>query len=63
MSEIRNIDRSAVTNILLLPGYGPFSLWVIHKKGLCPNSRDINRMMIMMIRRTGYKPPRGPSAG
>jgi hypothetical protein len=30
-------------------GYGPFSLWLIHKEGLCPSSRDINRLMMMMI--------------
>jgi hypothetical protein len=30
-------------------GYGPFSLWVIHKEGLCPSSGDINRLMMMMI--------------
>jgi hypothetical protein len=29
--------------------YGPFSLCVIYKEGLCPSSRDINRLMIMMI--------------
>jgi hypothetical protein len=29
-------------------GYDPFSLWVIHKKGLCPSSGDINRLMMMM---------------
>jgi hypothetical protein len=28
-------------------GYGPFSLWVIHKEGLCPSSEDINRLMMM----------------
>jgi hypothetical protein len=28
-------------------GYGPFSLRVIHKEGLCPISRDINRLMMM----------------
>jgi hypothetical protein len=28
-------------------GYGPFSLCVIHKEGLCPNSGDINRLMMM----------------
>jgi hypothetical protein len=28
-------------------GYDPFSLWVIHKKGLCPSSGDINRMMMI----------------
>jgi hypothetical protein len=27
-------------------GYGPFSLWVIHKEGLCPSSGDINRLMM-----------------
>jgi hypothetical protein len=29
-------------------GYGPFSLWVIHKEGLCPSSGDINRLMMMI---------------
>jgi hypothetical protein len=29
-------------------GYGPFSLYVIHKEGLCPSSGDINRLMMMM---------------
>jgi hypothetical protein len=29
-------------------GYGPFSLCVIHKEGLCPSSEDINRLMMMM---------------
>jgi hypothetical protein len=28
--------------------YDPFSLCVIHKEGLCPSSRDINRLMMMM---------------
>jgi hypothetical protein len=28
-------------------GYGPFSLWVIHKEGLCPSSGDINRLMMI----------------
>jgi hypothetical protein len=28
--------------------YGPFSLWVIHKEGLCPSSGDIHRLMMMM---------------
>jgi hypothetical protein len=27
-------------------GYGPFSLWLIHKEGLCPSSGDINRLMM-----------------
>jgi hypothetical protein len=31
-------------------GYVPFSLYVIHKEGLCPCSRDINRLMMMMNR-------------
>jgi hypothetical protein len=30
-------------------GYGQFSLWVIHKEGLCPSSGDINRLMTMMM--------------
>jgi hypothetical protein len=30
-------------------GYGPFSLWVIHKEDLCPRSGDINRLMMMKI--------------
>jgi hypothetical protein len=29
-------------------GYGPFSLWVIHKEGLCPSSGDNNRLMMMI---------------
>jgi hypothetical protein len=28
-------------------GFGPFSLCVIHKEGLCPSSGDINRLMMM----------------
>jgi hypothetical protein len=30
-------------------GYGPFSLWVIHKEDLCPSSGEINRLMIMIL--------------
>jgi hypothetical protein len=30
-------------------GYGPFSLWLIHKEGLYPSSGDINRLMMMMM--------------
>jgi hypothetical protein len=26
-----------------------FSLWVIHKEGLCPSSGDINRLMMMEV--------------
>jgi hypothetical protein len=29
-------------------GYGPFSLCVIHKEGLCPSSGDINRLMMKL---------------
>jgi hypothetical protein len=29
-------------------GYGPFSLCVIHKKGLCLSSGDINKLIMMM---------------
>jgi hypothetical protein len=36
-------------------GYGPFSLWVIHKEGLCPSSGDINRLMMIDF---GYLPNR-----
>jgi hypothetical protein len=32
-------------------GYGPFSLWVIHKEGLCPSSGDINRLMMILLDR------------
>jgi hypothetical protein len=31
-------------------GYGLFSLWLIHKEGLCPSSEDINRLMMMMTK-------------
>jgi hypothetical protein len=30
-------------------GYGPFSLWVIHKEGLCPSSGEINRLMVTLM--------------
>jgi hypothetical protein len=29
-------------------GYGPFSLGVIHKEGVCPGSEGIHRLMLMM---------------
>jgi hypothetical protein len=35
--------------------YGPFSLCVIHKEGLCPNSGGINRLMIMIGARVYHK--------
>jgi hypothetical protein len=30
-------------------GYNPFSLYVIHKEGLRLISKDINRLMMMML--------------
>jgi hypothetical protein len=35
--------------------YGPFSLGVIHKKGLCPNSGNINSLMILRVKRIFVK--------
>jgi hypothetical protein len=35
-------------------GYGPFSLCIIHKEGLCPRSGDINGLMMMMIANLSY---------
>jgi hypothetical protein len=35
---------------LRVVGYGPFSLCVIHKEGLCPSSVDINTLMMMTYR-------------
>jgi hypothetical protein len=29
--------------------YLPFSLWVIHKEGLCLSSGDINMLIMMMM--------------
>jgi hypothetical protein len=41
------------TKILLdwarVVGYGPFSLYLIHKEGLCPSCGDINKLMMMMM--------------
>jgi hypothetical protein len=39
--------QSALARVV---GYGLFSLWVIHKEGLCPNSGNINRLMMMMMK-------------
>jgi hypothetical protein len=36
-------------------GYGPFSLFVIHKKGLCPSSGDIKRLMMKYYMQLRYK--------
>jgi hypothetical protein len=30
-------------------GYGPVTLCVIHREGLCPSSGDINQLMMMMM--------------
>jgi hypothetical protein len=30
-------------------GYGPFSLCVIHKEGLCPSCGDIKRLMVVVV--------------
>jgi hypothetical protein len=50
----KNYRRPPNSHWARVVGYGPFSLWVIHKEGLCLSSGDINRlMMIMMI--TGIK--------
>jgi hypothetical protein len=32
-----------------LLGYGRFSLWVIHKEGLCPRSGKIDKLMMMLM--------------
>jgi hypothetical protein len=29
--------------------YGPFSLCVIHKEGLCPSNEDINGLMVTLL--------------
>jgi hypothetical protein len=44
----RHVKPSAPTNLqwTRVVGYGPFSLCVIHKEGLCPSSGDINRLMM-----------------
>jgi hypothetical protein len=34
-------------------GYGPFSLWIIHKEGLCPSCGDIKRLM-MILKSNGF---------
>jgi hypothetical protein len=38
------LERSMVVVV----GYGLFSLCVIHKEDLCPSSGDINRLMMMI---------------
>jgi hypothetical protein len=39
----------AVTLPLFIRSVCPFSLWVIHKEGLCPSSAGINMLMMMMM--------------
>jgi hypothetical protein len=34
-------------------GYDPFSLCVIHKEGMCPDSGDINRLMMYDVGTVG----------
>jgi hypothetical protein len=47
------LDKSSGQSITY--GYGPFSLCVIHKEGLCPSSGDINRLiMIHSVHRAPY---------
>jgi hypothetical protein len=41
-------DALVSTHQLCVVGNGPFSLCVIHKDGLCPSCKDINKLMIMM---------------
>jgi hypothetical protein len=37
-------DKVAISKIHM--SIGPFSLFVIHKEGLCPSSGDINKLMM-----------------
>jgi hypothetical protein len=39
---------------LRVVGYGPSSLWVIHKESLCLSSGDINRLMMMNTTRRRF---------
>jgi hypothetical protein len=41
--------QSALGESARVVGYGPFSLGVIHKEGMCHSSGDINRLMMMMM--------------
>jgi hypothetical protein len=45
------LQSLAPTNLhwSLVVGYGPYSLCVIHKEGLCLSSGDINRLMMMLM--------------
>jgi hypothetical protein len=33
--------------------YGPFSLCVFHKEGRCPSSRDIDMLLMILVRHYG----------
>jgi hypothetical protein len=44
----RKLPQPANPHWACVVGYGPFSLCVIHKEGLCPSSGDINRLMVMI---------------
>jgi hypothetical protein len=46
ISHTNNISNPHWARVV---GYGPFSLWVIHKEGLCPSSGDINRLMMISL--------------
>jgi hypothetical protein len=41
------IDSTTNRHWASVVGYGPFSLCVIHKEGLCPSSEDINRLIMI----------------
>jgi hypothetical protein len=43
-----NFSIPTIENWARVVGYGPFSLYEIHKEGLCPSSGDINWLMMMM---------------
>jgi hypothetical protein len=43
-NELRNITNLQWARVV---DYDPFFLCIIHKKGLCPSSGDINRLMMM----------------
>jgi hypothetical protein len=49
--DVINTSYFSLTNPhwVRVVGYGPFSLCVIHKEGLCFSSGGINRLMMMMM--------------
>jgi hypothetical protein len=44
--EVVSIHQSELARVV---GYGPFSLYVFQKEGLCPSCGDINRLMMWQI--------------